>query len=537
MILFFATFAQFRGLSRYYQSLQPVPGGLYSEGVIGSFTNANPLYASGVADVAISRLVFSGLFKYDNSNVLVGDLAKDYTLNDAQTRYTVHLRKNVKWHDGKPFTADDVAFTYKIIQTLGAESALYSSWRDINVTKQDTYTVNFDLPNSLSSFPYAMTNGIVPKHLLQNIPPEQLRSAAFNIKPIGTGPFKWRYVEVTGTTADTRRQRITLASNDRYWRGHPKLDGFSLLTFSKEEGLVTAFEKKQINAMSGLESVPEELVHDGSVQAHVTPLTSAVMVFFNNSRPILTNANIRRALVSGIDIHRALSLTPYPNIRVEEPLLRDQLSYDPSLAELPYNLQYANQLFDQEGWVRDASGQRSKAGQPLAFDLSSQDTQSYTLTAKFLQEQWAKLGVKVTVNYYSGDELQSGIIANHDYDALLYGISLGVDPDIFAYWDSSQASVSSQGHLNLSEYKSTAADQALQAGRTRSDPAVRTIKYKSFLSTWRNDAPALALYQPNFLYISRGPVFGYERKADNSSADRFYNVDNWMIRQKRQTTN
>jgi ABC-type transport system substrate-binding protein len=86
----------------------------------------------------------------------------------------------------------------------------------------------------------------------------------------------------------------------------------------------------------------------------------------------------------------------------------------------------------------------------------------------------------------------------------LYGISLGVDPDVFAYWDSSQASISSQGHLNLSEYKSKAADQALESARTRADAQLRVTKYKAFLTAWTNDAPALALYQPNMLYISGG---------------------------------
>jgi peptide/nickel transport system substrate-binding protein len=535
VVLFFATFAQFRGLSRYYQSLQPVPGGIYSEGIVGSFTNANPLYSAGSADTAIGRLVFSGLFRYDTSNILVGDLAKNYQLDDTQKHYTINLRKGVKWHDGKPFTADDVVFTYKTIQTLGAQSALYSSWRDITVAKKNDLTVTFDLPNSLSSFPYALTNGIVPAHLLKDVPPEQLRSVSFNTNPVGTGPFKWRFVEVTGTTVGDRHQKITLEAFNHYWQGRPKLDGFNLLTFSDDNQLISNFEQKQINAIGGLENLPDKLSRDKSVQAYVTPLTSSVMTFFNNSRPPFSDAKVRQALVSAVDRRRALKLTPFATTIADEPLLRGQLGYDSSLAELPYNPDYANQLLDQAGWVRDTNGQRAKAGQPLAFALSSQDTQNYSLTAKFLQRQWAKIGVKVDVNYYSGDELQSGIIANHDYDALLYGISLGVDPDTFAYWDSTQASVTSQGHLNLSEYKSTAADQELEDGRTRSDAQLRTVKYKAFLTAWKNDAPALALYQPNFLYFTRGPVFNYERKALNASTDRFYNVNNWMIRQKHQT--
>lgn len=154
-----------------------------------------------------------------------------------------------------------------------------------------------------------------------------------------------------------------------------------------------------------------------------------------------------------------------------------------------------------------------------------------------MQQQWAKVGVKIDVHYYSSDDLQSQVIAAHDYDILLYGISVGVDPDEFAYWDSSQASLGSQGHLNLSEYKSGIADQALEGARTRSDVAIRAAKYKGFLTSWAQDAPALALYQPNYLYISRGPVFGYGRKAYNSGIDRFYNITDWAIRQKRQTIN
>jgi len=154
--------------------------------------------------------------------------------------------------------------------------------------------------------------------------------------------------------------------------------------------------------------------------------------------------------------------------------------------------------------------------------------------AQFLQQQWAKIGVKVVVHYYDAEDLQSIVIANHSYDILLYGINIGVDPDVFAYWDSSQASVSSQGHLNLSEYKSAVTDQALEAGRTRSDPSIRVLKYKAFLTAWTGDMPALALYQPNLLYITRGPVFNYQRKADNSELDQFYNVNQWEVRQQEQ---
>lgn len=534
VLLAFATYFQMRSLTGYYQVLKPTPGGIYNEGLIGTFTNADPLYATGTADAAVSRLVFSGLFKYDDHNQLTGDLAQSWSTSANADQYTVKLRPGVRWQDGKPFTADDVVFTYKTIQDINAQSPLFSSWQGITVSKIDNFTVKFVLPNPLSSFPYSLTNGIVPQHLLAKIPPEELRSAGFNSAPIGTGPFEWKFVDVSGTSSTDREQRITLAAYRNYYAGPPKLDGFNLITFSDDKQMLSAFEKKQLNAMSGLESLPADLSGDNSVETYVTPLTSAVMAFFNNSQTALSDPAVRQALVSGVNRSQISQLGTYPLRLVNSPLLKNQLGYDSSITELPFNAAYANQQLDKAGWARGAGGIRYKNGQPLALSMVTQDTAEYSRIAGYLQKQWQALGVKVSVQYYSSDDLQSQAIAGHNYDILLYGISIGVDPDVYAYWDSSQASLTSQGHLNLSEYKSSAADQALEFGRTKADPALRAAKYKAFLTAWKNDAPALALYQPNYLYITRGPVFNFQRQADNASTDRFYNVNEWMVRQKLQ---
>jgi peptide/nickel transport system substrate-binding protein len=532
--LFFGVVLQLRALGPHYQTLKPVPGGIFSEGLVGNFTNANPIYATGAADLSTSRLIFSGLFKYNNDNQLTGDLARNYTLDESQTRYTVNLKKDIHWHDGEPFTAEDVVFTYQMIQTIEAQSPLYSSWQGIKVTKKDNYTVYFDLANPLSAFPYSLTNGIIPAHSFKGISPVSMRTAPFNSRPVGTGPFEWKYVEVTGKTDSNREQRISMAANGNYWDGKPRLDGFNLLVFSSEQNLISAFNNKQMNAMSGLDSVQDYFKNDKSIHIYNTPLSSAVMTFFNNSHPVLNEPTVRRALVSSVDRYGVSNILEYPVKVVDSPLLSTQLGYDPSVVEASYNLDNANQLLDKAGWVR-GENVRTKDGKPLKLTLAAQDSPAYAQVAKYLQSQWSKVGVRVDVRYYGGDDLQKAVIPSHDYDILLYGISLGVDPDVFAYWDSSQASLSSQGHLNLSEYKSKAADQAIESARTRADSDLRITKYKVFLNAWVSDAPALALYQPNMIYVSRGPVFNYERKEANRSTDRFYNVNEWMIRQRHQT--
>ncbi|HXE10117.1 MAG TPA: hypothetical protein VN554_01700, partial [Verrucomicrobiae bacterium] len=126
-------------------------------------------------------------------------------------------------------------------------------------------------------------------------------------------------------------------------------------------------------------------------------------------------------------------------------------------------------------------------------------------------------------------------LTSHGYDAVLNGIAIGVDPDVFVYWDSSQADVRASHRLNLSEYKSPTADTALEAGRTRIDPALRVIKYKPFLQSWQQDAPAVGLYQPRLLYLTNGPVAGLSDSAISTPTDRFINVQNWEIRQAKVT--
>jgi len=532
LALFFGVVMQLRALGPYYETLRPAPGGIFSEGLVGNFTNANPIYASGAADTSISHLIFSGLFKYDTNNKLTGDLATGYSINDAQTRYTINLRKNVTWQNGRPFTADDVVFTYQMIQNIEAQSPFYSSWQGIKVTKHGNNTVYFDLVNPLSSFPYSLTNGIIPAQSFKGIRPAEMRTAPFNNAPIGTGPFEWKFVEVTGKTDIDREQRISLAANNNYWDGQPKLDGFNLTTFSSDHNLIAAFNNKQINAMSGLESVPDNIKNDHNVHIYNTPLSGEVMAFFNNSHPILSDPNVRKALVQAVNHDQIDSVLDYPVKLVDSPLLPDQLGYDPTVVQPSYDQDSANQLLDKAGWTTGGSSYRSKDDKPLKLTLAAQDSQEYTQVAQYLQSEWSKVGVKVEVHYYSGDDIQKSVVPSHDYDILLYGISIGVDPDVFAFWDSSQASISSVGHLNLSEYKSKAADQALESGRTRADADLRVIKYKAFLNAWTTDTPALALYQPNTIYVSRGSVFNYDRKEANTTADQFYNVNDWMVRQK-----
>lgn len=528
--------AQVRALGNYFQRLQPIPGGIYTEGVLGDFTNANPLYASSQVDLTVSDLIFSGLFKYDDNNNLVGSLASGYSVDGTGKIYTVHLKSHLTWQDGAPLTAQDVVFTYHMIQNPDALSVLNQSWQGIQVAASNDSTVIFTLPNVLASFPYNMINGIIPQHLLKHVAPSEMRSISFNTaSPVGSGPFSWQTIEVTGAAPETRQARIALTPFKNYNAGAPKLASFVVHAFHNNTQLATSFKNQQLTAAS-FDEVPSSIASQTGLVTNNFMLSAANMVFFNQANSILSDVSVRKALLQSTDTSTIINHLHYATRPVREPLLIGQLAYDQSLAQAAFNPMAASGLLDSDGWKLDStSGIRVKKGQQLHFTLYAENLAENKLVSLELVKSWREAGINARVSLQSSADLQRSI-TSREYDMLLYGISIGVDPDVFVYWDSSQDDPRSNG-LNFSGYKSKTADRALEAGRTRTEPALRVIKYKPFLQAWQQDSPAIGLYQPRYLYLTHGTVYGMKTHTLNSDIDRFSDVQNWEVRQIAKTNN
>lgn len=531
VLLIGVSIAQNRSLSSYYQTPQPVPGGTYTEGMLGTFSNASPIYATDLVDATVSELVFAGLLTYNEQNQLVGDLAESIVANDRGTVYTVKLKPNLTWHDGQPLTSADVLFTYQVIQSPDASSPFFNSWQGVTVAVVDPLTVTFTLPNSLASFPYSLTNGIVPKHLLDGTIMADMRSAAFNTaNPVGAGPFTWQAIQVSGGSLDDRQYQIALKAFPNYHAGEPKLSSFVVRSFRNPQALIKAFEKHELSAVIGFDEVPQALQDEDGLRRYNLLLTAEVMVFFKNTNPLFADAKVRRAFVHATNIVQAMGNLSYATVPVREPLMKGQLGYNSVFHQSGFDQGVAAQLFDEAGWRVGPDGFRAKDGVRLGFQLTTQEGGEYDRVARELQQQWRAIGADVEIVTVPDGATFQSTLANHSYEALLYGISIGPDPDVFVYWHSSQADVLAPVRLNFSEYKSAQADAALEAGRTRADPALRAVKYAPFLQAWQADAPALGLYQPRVLYLTRQQVFGLNEHPINSDADRLTNVHNWMIR-------
>lgn len=503
----------------------PVDGGTYTEGLIGTINNLNPLFTSGTVDESISKLLFNGLFRYDTSGTLVADTAKDMQVDESRKIYTINLRSDVRWHDGQPLKADDVVFTINAIQDPATRSTLFASWQGVKVSAVTDSQVRFELPAPFAPFPNALTVPILPKHALEDYKLDRLRTANFNTSPIGTGPFTFSALRNVGS----KEQQIELNRNKNYFRGAPKLDRFVIHTYPDDELLAQALKEREITAAVDLKAdTVESFAKDTSIRPTDIPLNSGVFAFFKTSQPVLADANIRSALAQAIDRQAILQVFKSRYAPLKTPLLPSQLGFDGAFQQQT-NIAEAEKKLDAAGWVKQANGMRAKDGQPLEFGLTTVNTAQYSATASELQKQWMKIGVSIKPQLLTPEQLQQNALAGHAYDILLYGISIGYDPDVYAYWHSSQARA---GGLNFSEWKSGRADASLEVARTRLEPVLRQARYKTFLDEWAKSTPAVALYQPRVNYAYHQNARGFVAFPSTSAAERLTNVEDWTVNTK-----
>ena len=535
-LLVLGVILQNRQLSAYHRTQLPVAGGTFREGVVGDITNINPIFAASQADRAASKLLFNSLFVYDGQGRIVGDLADTYTTNQDGTIYTVKLREDVFWHDGEQFDAEDVVFTYEAIQHPDARSYLNAAWRDVKVQLKDQFEVTFALPNPFAPFVHSLTQGgVIPKHILGDLNPAQLRGHEFNTaSPVGTGPFVFRELlgEASQTTVDERQLRLD--KYEQYHGGAVQLDHFVLATFSDREEMINRFLNGELAAIAGVQTNDQELLVDTPEAVwHDLALNNAVFVFLKTDDGPLKSKAVRQALTHAINPLEIQKATKGRYAVLDSPVLQETLAYDPSITQKEFNLDAANELLTQAGWHYKTGdlndGYRYKDEVRLSFEFITQNSEDYPIVAQSIQDQWAAVGVLVNPRAVEETDIQQNHISPHNYSALLFGIELGADPDPFVYWHSSQSGVNG---FNLSELEDAVIDEALESGRTRLDDDLRAVKYQAFLNQWVEAAPAISLYRPAYGYVQRRSVWGFEATPLNSSEHRFYSVHQWQINTK-----
>lgn len=512
-----------------YRTLAWSEGGTYAEGVLGPIDTLDPLFASTDAELSASKLLFSSLYDYDETNHLRNDLAVSTSISKDEQTYTIGLRDDVKWSDGTKLTAADVVYTVDLMKSPDVRSVMYGNWNDINVTALDDFTVEFSVPSRYAAFSHALTFAVLPKHVLEDIPAASIRQNTFSVSPIGSGPFSLRLLQLS---PDGEHKIANFVANDNYYRGKPLLSRFAIHAYQSVDDIEEALKTNEINAGVDVNGESSE-ISDTYVRQYV-PLHSGVYALFNTNSGALTDRSVRKALQIGTNTSQVRAQLKYPAPRLELPFVRGQLSGKDVPKAPAYNKKAAIKLLEKAGWkYSKTENVRKKKNKVLSIKLVTVKNDDYAAVVKDLVAQWRELGVSVTVDEQDPDNPTQDFVQNtlqpRSYDVLLYKLVIGADPDVYAYWHSSQAT---RLGYNFSNYKSDISDDALTSARARSLPALRNEKYKDFAKQWLEDAPALGLYQPVMQYVYSPrvrPVI--PSKGIPSISDRYENILYWSAQQ------
>jgi len=533
LLILIISVIQILNLNNSYQKIEFQPGGILSLGLKGVYTNSNPIFAISSVNLAVSKLLYAGLFTYNQHNQLVGELAQNYQVKDHGKDYIVNLRPHLLWSNGQPLTAQDVVFTYDLIENSNTGSPLSSSFSGVKVQELSPQSIEFKLPNQLASFIYSLTNGIVPENILKNIPPKDLRSSNFSsFQPIGAGPYEWQTISINGDNPLDSQSEISLVPNPHFYLGQAKINQLILKTYPSHQALAKAFNNNLINAAINLNA--DQISNINQIYRYNFLFSGGTYLFFKNTVSPFNVPQIRQALEMSINIKGLINRLDFPTHQVFGPLLVGQLGYQSKYNEASYNPSQAIKLLTGLGYKYNQDHQLELHNQVLGFSITLANTALNHLIFNYLKNNFQAIGVSVSAHFEDINELAISL-EYHQYQSLLNSISIGLDPDVFVYWDGSQANPQLLNSLNFSEYNNSSANRSLETARIILNTKVRAIKYSHFLADWQKDVPAVGLFQPGYNLNSHLPIDNLNEKDINFSSDIFNNVYRWEINRVRQT--
>jgi len=514
--------------------VQPVEGGIYSEGLVGTFMRLNPvLDYYNQADRDVDRLLFSGMLRIDDRGLPQADLATAWGISRDGTIYNFSLNPKAVWHDGQPVTSDDIIFT---IQMMSSDDSplpadIRDFWKQIEINRLDAKTVQFKLPEPFAPFLDYLTFGVLPSHLLGDLTSADLVNDPFNLHPIGSGPYRFDHL----ITNEGQIIGVVLAPFKDYYARGAYIDQIALRYYPNASAAYAAYQAGDIAGIGNvtLDILPKVLT-EKSLNIYTTRLPSMTMILLNLDNPpvkFFQDVNVRKALIQGLNRQGMIdTLRSGQAILADGPIFPGTWAYYDGIEHYSYNPNQAIDLLRQAGFTIPASGgdiRTSEDGTQLSFELLYPDDSEHTPLAKAIQRDWAALNVQVTLTALPYDQLVSEHLDTRNYQAALVDLNLSrsPDPDPYPFWHQTQIT----SGQNYSKWDDRQASEYLEQARITTDLAERTRLYNNFQVRWSQELPAVPLYYSVYTYAVSSDVHGVSIGPIFDPADRFNHVTDWYL--------
>lgn len=502
---------------------EPQSGGTVSIPIVGdpTFNQWHPqVYAESNL---VNRALFSGLTKPGEDLAPSPDLAKDWEVSEDGLAWIFHLREDVTWHDGEPFTAEDVAYTFNeiaLVEELGANN--YSTFQPINeVEVIDSSTVVFHLDSPFAALPaYLSFNAeILPKHKFEGVDPWNLNS--FNKEnPVGTGPFKLdKY---------TSGQGVELVPNPNYYEGEPYLDRlvFKVLADANTHIAQALSNELSIFALEDASSV-ERVENADNLRIHPQEATRFFWIALNQENDLFTDVKVRQAFLHAIDRQSIIDTVLKGYASIADAAISPSLKqyYTDDVTRYEYDPEKAKELLAEVGWEdTDGDGILDKDGQPFAFDFDIGQQGDLEPIAQMVQQYLNDIGLDVQLNVMEWNAMIEKNIVQRDYDMALNWWLYPGDPDVLPYFHSSNAGTG----RNIPGYKDEKLDELLELGQKSTDLEERKEVYIELQQYMSETLPYLFLWYPQEIQVRNEKLRGV---PEMRFGDTLHYVHEWWIEQ------
>lgn len=456
----------------------------------------NPVTARDLYEVVVNRNVYEALLRRNNETLeLEAELAESYIISDDHLTYTFKLKQGVKFHDGAPMTARDVAFTFERIKDPKVDAAhLRNYFRDIDrVEVIDDYTVRFVCTQPYwKALEVVGTFAIMPQHIFER---GDFNSHPNDRHPVGTGPYKF-------VKWDTGR-KIVLERNENYWGKRCHLDRVVFKIVTEDTVALQLFKRGELDLL-GLS--PEQWVRQAGspeFEQRARKLTYYLPSFnyigWNMRRPYFQDKRVRRALTELVDRETILQKLLYGlgKIVTGDWYINGPI-YDHAIQPWPYNVAEAERLLNESGWVdHDGDGIRDKDGVPFSFEFLIVPGSTFSdQLATILQEDLKKVGIRMTIRPLEWATFEQQV-QDRKFDAVAMGWSLDVEGDPFQLWHSSQAEKGS----NYVGFVNAEADEIIEKGRREFDAEKRRTMYRRLHTILHEEQPYTFMFCPQALVV------------------------------------
>lgn len=457
----------------------------------------NPILSTDATSGFINQRIYQGLLELDEQLQLVPCLAETVEYSADHTILRCTLRRNVRWHDGRRFTAADVAFTLNCVLSpsyTGVRKTDFASLAEVRVLGD--YQLELQLRQPDAALLSKLDLGILPEHVFGQTPLAALRQHPSNLAPIGTGPYRWQQW--------AKGQYLVLQANPDYWREGPHIAQIRIRFFQDNQVMLSALEAGEVDYMGSIPVDDLPRLRQSLAERYdfyQFPDSGYSYIGLKQTHPILRDRLVRQALAYGLDRQLIVNtiLRGYGSV-LHANLPPTSWAYNPDLNAYAYDPALACRLLQQAGWVEvGRDGVRRRAGQRLAFHLlTTTGNVQREATLNIVKEQWRAIGVEVTIDYYEWSVLCDQYLDRAQFESYMLGWSLGVDPDCYLFFHS-DAGLRDGVLLGMNdvEYSNPRIDQLLEAGRLSWQPDERRRIYQEVQQIVNQDLPYIFLYSQN----------------------------------------